>query len=92
MEAGAGAAQILWSQIDKTGAEFVGDSGSGGVSGIVPAPAAGDASKFLKGMEHGLRYRAEVAVLLLPTSSVPIRRLMQIRPTSFLVTSRSLHR
>ena len=45
----AGAAQILWSQIDKTGAEFVGDSGSGGASGIVPAPAAGDASKYLKG-------------------------------------------
>ena len=45
----AGAAQILWGQIDKTGAEFVGDSGSGGASGIVPAPAAGDASKYLKG-------------------------------------------
>ena len=45
----AGAAQILWNQIDLTGAEFVGDSGSGGQKGIVPAPAAGDASKFLKG-------------------------------------------
>lgn len=28
---------------------FVGDSGSGGTKGLVPAPAAGDASKFLKG-------------------------------------------
>ncbi len=45
----AGAAQILWSQIDLTGAEFVGDSGSGGQKGIVPAPAAGDAGKYLKG-------------------------------------------
>ncbi len=46
----AGAAQILWNQIDLTGAEFVGDSGSGGQKGIVPAPAAGDAaaSKYLK--------------------------------------------
>lgn len=28
---------------------FVGDSGSGGTKGLVPAPSAGDASKFLKG-------------------------------------------
>jgi hypothetical protein len=28
---------------------MVGDSGSGGVAGLVPAPAAGDASKFLTG-------------------------------------------
>ena len=28
---------------------MVGDSGSGGTKGLVPAPAAGDASKFLKG-------------------------------------------
>jgi hypothetical protein len=28
---------------------FVGDSGAGGVKGLVPAPAAGDAGKFLKG-------------------------------------------
>jgi len=28
---------------------FTGDSGSGGVEGLVPAPAIGDASKFLKG-------------------------------------------
>lgn len=28
---------------------FVGDSGSGGTKGLVPAPASGDASKFLKG-------------------------------------------
>ncbi len=28
---------------------FVGDSGSGGTKGIVPAPASGDSSKFLKG-------------------------------------------
>lgn len=28
---------------------FTGDSGSGGVKGLVPAPVAGDASKFLKG-------------------------------------------
>ena len=45
----AGSAQILWSQIDKTGAEFVGDSGSGGAKGVVPAPATGDAAKYLKG-------------------------------------------
>lgn len=29
--------------------EFVGDSGSGGTKGLVKAPAAGDATKFLKG-------------------------------------------
>jgi hypothetical protein len=29
--------------------EFVGDTGSGGVKGLVPAPAAGDAGKFLAG-------------------------------------------
>jgi len=28
---------------------FVGDAGSGGTKGLVPAPTAGDASKFLKG-------------------------------------------
>lgn len=28
---------------------FTGDSGSGGVKGLVPAPASGDATKFLKG-------------------------------------------
>ncbi len=28
---------------------FTGDSGSGGVKGLVPAPAAGDATKFLRG-------------------------------------------
>ena len=28
---------------------FVGDSGSGGTKGLVPAPASGDATKFLKG-------------------------------------------
>ena len=28
---------------------FTGDAGSGGVKGLVPAPAAGDANKFLKG-------------------------------------------
>lgn len=43
------AAQIAWSQIDLTGAEFVGDSGSGGTKGVVPAPAAGDSAKYLKG-------------------------------------------
>ena len=32
-----------------TGDVFVGDSGSGGAEGIVPAPATGDATKFLKG-------------------------------------------
>lgn len=30
-------------------ANFVGDSGSGGTAGAVPAPATGDATKFLKG-------------------------------------------
>ena len=45
----AAAQQILWNQIDITGAEFVGDSGSGGSAGIVPAPATGDATKYLKG-------------------------------------------
>lgn len=45
----AAAQQILWNQIDITGAEFVGDSGSGGSSGIVPAPDTGDATKYLKG-------------------------------------------
>jgi hypothetical protein len=30
-------------------ADFVGDSGSGGTRGIVPAPATGDSTKFLKG-------------------------------------------
>jgi hypothetical protein len=30
-------------------AVFVGDSGTGGAKGLVPAPATGDASKFLKG-------------------------------------------
>ncbi len=46
----AGAAQIVWNQIDLTGSEFVGDSGSGGQKGIVPAPGAGDAAanKYLK--------------------------------------------
>lgn len=41
---------------DMTGTEatalldaFTGDSGSGGVKGLVPAPATGDATKFLKG-------------------------------------------
>lgn len=29
--------------------EFVGDSGSGGTKGMVPAPASGDATKFLRG-------------------------------------------
>lgn len=43
------AGQILWGQINLTGAEFVGDSGSGGEAGIVPAPASGDATKYLKG-------------------------------------------
>jgi len=28
---------------------FTGDSGSGGVKGLVPAPASGDATKFLRG-------------------------------------------
>lgn len=45
----AGSAQILWNQIDLSGAEFVGDAGSGGQKGVVPAPAVGDASKYLKG-------------------------------------------
>lgn len=43
------AGQILWGQIDTTGGEFVGDSGSGGVRGLVPAPDSGDAGKYLKG-------------------------------------------
>lgn len=30
-------------------AEFTGDAGAGGAAGIVPAPAAGDAAKFLRG-------------------------------------------
>ena len=50
-------------QIDLTGAGFVGDSGSGGQKGIVPAPAAGDASKFLRVMERGLRYLVDRAAL-----------------------------
>lgn len=45
----AAAQQILWNQIDISGAEFVGDSGAGGSAGIVPAPVAGDATKYLKG-------------------------------------------
>lgn len=38
---GAGATALL--------SNFVGDSGSGGTKGLVPAPVAGDAGKFLRG-------------------------------------------
>ena len=34
---------------NQTTAAFTGDTGSGGVAGLVPAPASGDAEKFLKG-------------------------------------------
>lgn len=36
-------------QVTATLSEMVGDSGSGGTKGLVPAPASGDSSKFLKG-------------------------------------------
>jgi len=42
-----GAGNFFWEL--PTIANFVGDSGSGGTAGAVPAPAAGDASKYLKG-------------------------------------------
>lgn len=38
-------ATIVTSMLDN----FVGDSGSGGTKGLVPAPASGDSTKFLKG-------------------------------------------
>lgn len=48
--AGFGAAEELTgAQATALLSAFVGDSGSGGTKGLVPAPAAGDASKFLKG-------------------------------------------
>lgn len=48
--AGTGAPQDLTSaQATAILDNFVGDSGSGGTKGLVPAPAAGDATKFLKG-------------------------------------------
>lgn len=42
-----GAGNFFWEQ--PTVPDFVGDSGSGGTAGLVPAPATGDASKYLKG-------------------------------------------
>lgn len=36
-------------QVTATLIDFVGDSGSGGSKGLVPAPTSGDSSKFLKG-------------------------------------------
>lgn len=36
-------------QVTATLIDFVGDSGSGGTKGLVPAPTTGDATKFLKG-------------------------------------------
>jgi len=47
LTADSGAASgVLWTALD----DFVGDSGAGGATGLVPAPAAGDAAanKFLK--------------------------------------------
>lgn len=41
---------VAWKMIGGTSpAVMTGDSGSGGVAGLVPAPAAGDAKKFLRG-------------------------------------------
>ncbi len=39
-----GTGQIGWTAVNKTGGAFTGDSGTGGVIGLVPAPAAGDAA------------------------------------------------
>ena len=40
---------VALSNLHKALTAFTGDSGSGGVKGIVPAPASGDSTKFLKG-------------------------------------------
>lgn len=42
-----GAGNFFWEQ--PTVPDFVGDSGSGGTAGLVPAPATGDATKYLRG-------------------------------------------
>lgn len=48
--AGAGdIEELTGAQATSLLSNFVGDSGSGGTKGLVPAPAAGDSGKFLKG-------------------------------------------
>ncbi|TXH16816.1 MAG: hypothetical protein E6R03_04915 [Hyphomicrobiaceae bacterium] len=47
--AGSLVADILAANTLAALSAFVGDSGSGGVKGLVPAPATGDATKFLRG-------------------------------------------
>ena len=50
----ANAADLTGTQVTSMLVPFVGDSGTGGVQGLVPAPAAGDATsgKFLSGWWH----------------------------------------
>ena len=50
---------LVWTQ--DNGGVMVGDSGSGGAAGLAPAPAAGDAGKFLSG---AATYKQPARVLL----------------------------
>ena len=63
METSRRAAQILWNQIDLTGAEFVGDSGSGGQKGLFRLRQQGMRPSFSRVMERGLRYLVDRAAL-----------------------------
>lgn len=38
-----------WVEVERSREDFVGDSGSGGISGLVPAPGAGEQHRFLRG-------------------------------------------
>lgn len=60
-----------WRVINTTAAVFTGDSGSGGTTGLVPAPAAGDTAsqKFLKANASWTRIFADAAETAAGTST-----------------------
>lgn len=63
-----------WTKIASADAVFTGDSGSGGTSGLVPAPAAGDAAlnKFLKANGLWMAVPTPVLSASFTSSNIPL--------------------
>src|SRR5262252_5606855 len=79
--AGTGAPQDLTAtQATAILNNFVGDSGSGGTKGLVPAPITGDATKFLRG---DATWAAAGALVLLASGTVSAAASLNIVLTSY---------
>ena len=95
----ANAAELTAAQVAGELPAFTGDSGSGGVKGLVPAPATGDAAKILYGdatwktpaaQVHVRRYYAEYTSVLATVAIIPVDDTVPLVSEGVQIISQSI--